>query len=210
MKSPNSPSLFFLRLVASLAPRAGSLAAIVVFAALLALIAYGARASDNAQPPAAPAPGTPPTVKVIIHYLGKAYDEPVPLSLVDQVITDNGLAGARIAIQDNNKSGQFLGQEYDLVEDILPADGDVVAKAKEILKDGPAIIVADLEAKDLLAVADLPEAKDSIIFNIRLSEDVLRGEECRFNSSTSRRAHRCAPTRSRNISSGRNGPNGSC
>ena len=161
-------------MVASLAPRVGSLAAIVVFAALLALIAYGARASDNAQPPAAPAPGTPPTVKVIIHYLGKTYDEPVPLSLVDQVITDNGLAGARIAIQDNNKSGQFLGQEYDLVEDILPADGDVVAKAKEILKDGPAIIIADLEAKDLLAVADLPEAKDSIIFNIRLSDDVLR------------------------------------
>ena len=168
-------------MVASLAPRVGSLAAIVVFAALLALIAYGARASDNAQPPAAPAPGTPPTVKVIIHYLGKTYDEPVPLSLVDQVITDNGLAGARIAIQDNNKSGQFLGQEYDLVEDIPPADGDVVAKAKEILKDGPAIIIADLEAKDLLGVADLPEAKDSIIFNIRLSEDVLRGEECRFN-----------------------------
>ena len=210
MKSPNSPSLFFLRLVASLAPRAGSLAAIVVFAALLALIAYGARASDNAQPPAAPAPGTPPTVKVIIHYLGKTYDEPVPLSLVDQVITDNGLAGARIAIQDNNKSGQFLGQEYDLVEDIPPADGDVVAKAKEILKDGPAIIIADLEAKDLLGVADLPEAKGSIIFNIRLSEDVLRGGESASTSSTSRRAHRCAPTRSRNTSSGRNGPNGSC
>ena len=128
-----------------------------------------------------PAPGTPPTVKVIIHYLGKTYDEPVPLSLVDQVITDNGLAGARIAIQDNNKSGQFLGQEYDLVEDIPPADGDVVAKAKEILKDGPAIIIADLEAKDLLGVADLPEAKGSIIFNIRLSEDVLRGEKSRFN-----------------------------
>jgi hypothetical protein len=36
-------------LVASLASRAGSLAAVVVFAALLALIAYGTRASDNAR-----------------------------------------------------------------------------------------------------------------------------------------------------------------
>jgi hypothetical protein len=49
---------------------------------------------------------------------------------------------------------------------MVPADGDVVAKAKEILKDGPAIIIADLEPKDLLAVADLPEAKGSIVFNI--------------------------------------------
>ena len=64
---------------------------------------------------------------------------------------------------------------------MVPADGDVAAKAKEILSKGDAIIIADLEAKDLLAVADLPEAKDSIIFNIRLSDDTLRGEQCRFN-----------------------------
>ena len=136
----------------------------IVLLAFVALTAHGARAADETQ-----APATPPPVKITIHYLGKAYDdEPVPLSLVDPILTDNGVQGARLAIEDNNKSGQFLGQHYQLVEDILPANGDVVAKAKEILKDGPIIIVADLEAKDLLAVADLPEAKDSIIFNIRL------------------------------------------
>ncbi len=153
-----------------------------------------------------------PPVKITIHYLGKAYDdEPVPLSLVDPILTDNGVQGARLAIEDNNKSGQFLGQHYELVEDILPAKGDVVAKAKEILKDGPAIIVADLEAKDLLAVADLPEAKDSIIFNIRLERRRLRDRSnAASTSSMSRRAMPCAPMRSRNISSGRNGPNGSC
>ncbi|MGB6767055.1 MAG: ABC transporter substrate-binding protein, partial [Methyloceanibacter sp.] len=58
---------------------------------------------------------------------------------------------------------------------------DVVAKAKEIMSKGDALIVADLEAKDLLAVADLPEAKSSVIFNIRLSDDGLRGEQCRSN-----------------------------
>jgi ABC transporter substrate binding protein (PQQ-dependent alcohol dehydrogenase system) len=63
----------------------------------------------------------------------------------------------------------------------LPADGDVAAKAKVILSKGPAIIVADLEAKDLLGLANLPEAKSSIIFNIRLSDDPLRNEQCRFN-----------------------------
>jgi ABC transporter substrate binding protein (PQQ-dependent alcohol dehydrogenase system) len=153
---------------------AGAIAAVAAF---VALIGFGARAAD--ETPAVP--GTPPVVKIVIHYLGKAYDEPPPLSLVDPILTDNGVQGARLAIQDNNKSGQFLGQQYDLVEDILPADGDVAAKAKEILKDGPAIIVADLEAKDLLAVADLPGAKDSLIFNIRMSDDALRQEQCRFN-----------------------------
>jgi ABC transporter substrate binding protein (PQQ-dependent alcohol dehydrogenase system) len=120
-------------------------------------------------------------VEIKIHYLTKAYDEPPPLSLVDPILTDNGVQGARLAIADNNKSGAFLGQKYELIEDLLPADGDVAAKAKEILSKGPAIIVADLEAKDLLGLADLPEAKSSIIFNIRLSDDPLRNEQCRFN-----------------------------
>jgi hypothetical protein len=44
----------------------------------------------------------------------------------------------------------------------------------EILANGNAIIVADLEGKDLLAVADLPEAKNSVIFKIRLSDNALR------------------------------------
>jgi ABC transporter substrate binding protein (PQQ-dependent alcohol dehydrogenase system) len=127
------------------------------------------------------AAGGPPAITITIHYLGKKYDEPVPLSLVDPVLTDNGIQGARLAIQDNNKSGQFLGQHYELIEDIVPADGDVAAKAKEILKNGPAVIIADLEPNDLLAVADLPEAKESIVFNIRSSDDKLRGENCRFN-----------------------------
>jgi ABC transporter substrate binding protein (PQQ-dependent alcohol dehydrogenase system) len=154
----------------------GAAARLVVLAALAVLSSVAVRAAAE-TPPAT----TPPPVEIAIHYLAKAYDEPVPLSLVDSILTDNGIQGARLGIEDNNKSGQFLGQKYLLIEDILPADGNVVAKAKEILKDGPAIIIADLEASDLLAVADLPEAKASIIFNIRLSDDKLRGEQCRFN-----------------------------
>jgi hypothetical protein len=150
---------------------------------ILPLFALGAVAEEQkpADAAAPSVPGAPPPVEIKIHYLTKAYDEPPPLSLVDPILTDKGVQGARLAIADNNKSGAFLGQKYELVEDLLPADGDVVAKAKEILSKGPAIIVADLEAKDLLVVADLPEAKSSIIFNIRLSDDPLRNEQCRFN-----------------------------
>jgi ABC transporter substrate binding protein (PQQ-dependent alcohol dehydrogenase system) len=154
----------------------GAAVRLAVLAALAVLGSVAAGAAAETPPSA-----TPPPVNIAIHYLGKVYDEPVPLSLVDPILTDNGIQGARLAIEDNNKSGQFLGQHYELIEDIVPADGDVAAKAKEILKDGPAIVIADLEADDLLAVADLPEAKGAIIFNIRSSDDALRGEECRFN-----------------------------
>ena len=53
----------------------------------------------------------------------------------------------------------------------MPKDGEVAAKAKETTGAGDSLIVADLEAPDLLAVADLPEAKDAIIFNVRSSDE---------------------------------------
>jgi len=125
---------------------------------------------------------TPKTIKTInIAYLGKAYKEPLPLSLMDKDYADNGLAGAELGIKDDNRTGSFLGVKFDLAKDIVAPDGDVVAKAKQILAQGPAIIIADLKAPDLLAVADLPEAKNAIIFNIRSSDDSLRQEDCRAN-----------------------------
>jgi ABC transporter substrate binding protein (PQQ-dependent alcohol dehydrogenase system) len=148
---------------------------------------YFASAADQAAPEpakteATDAPlGAPPATKIHLVYLGKAYDEPVPLSLVDKILTDNGVQGARLGISDNNKSGQFIGQDFELAETIVPKDGDVAAKAKELLASGNKLIVADLEAPDLLAVAALPEAKDAVVFNIRSGEESLRQELCKPN-----------------------------
>jgi ABC transporter substrate binding protein (PQQ-dependent alcohol dehydrogenase system) len=120
-------------------------------------------------------------VTINIVYLGKSYGEPPPLSLMQKVFSDEGLEGARLAIRDDNQTGRFLNLKFVLDEDVVPADGDVIAKAKQILANGPAIIVANLKAPDLLGVADLPEAKNAIIFNIRSSDERLRQADCRAN-----------------------------
>ena len=126
-------------------------------------------------------PGVETKPPVTIVYLGKHYDEPLPLSYAEKPIFDKGIQGARLIIKEANQAGRFVGNSFQLVEAIIPPDGDIVAKAKEILAKGDAFIIADLEPKDLLAVADLPEAKNSIIVNIRASDDSLREEQCRTN-----------------------------
>lgn len=125
-------------------------------------------------------PKAPPKIVNLV-YLGKAYPEPIPLSLLEPILTDKGIQGARLGIHDNNVTGGMLGIETMLDEHIVPADGDVVAEARKVLAGGDQLIVADLEPADLLAVADLPEAKGSVILNIRSSDDKLREENCRFN-----------------------------
>jgi ABC transporter substrate binding protein (PQQ-dependent alcohol dehydrogenase system) len=164
---PSKPILAFCRRAAL---RAGFSLALVATP-----LSTGAAAGDTPTA-ASPAPAT-----VTVTYFGKAYNEPPPLSLMQKVLTDEGLEGARLAIRDDNQTGRFLNLKFVLDEDIVPAGGDVAAKAKQILAHGPAIIVADLKAPDLLAVADLPEAKNAIIFNIRSSDDRLRQQDCRAN-----------------------------
>jgi ABC transporter substrate binding protein (PQQ-dependent alcohol dehydrogenase system) len=124
---------------------------------------------------------TPSVVTVPVYYLGKKYQEPLPLSYAERPVFDKGIQGARMYAKQANQSGAFVGMGFNLIEAIVPENGDVVAKAKEILKHGDALIVADLEPADLLAVADLPEAKNSVIMNIRSSAEALRQEDCRPN-----------------------------
>ena len=143
----------------------------------------GAEAPAAAPPAAAPAPegGIAQAKPMPIVYLGKEYEEPLPLSYAEKPITDKGIQGARLMLKEANQAGNFVGHSFDLIEAIVPEDGDVVAKAKEILANGDRFIIADLEPADLLAVAELPEAKDALIMNIRSSATALRQEECRSN-----------------------------
>jgi len=133
--------------------------------------------------PGSVAPSAEPAKKATIPviYLGKDYKEPLPLSYAEPIITDKGIQGARLMLKEAKQAGRFVGYDFDLTEAIVPRDADVVAKAKELLAKGDAFIIADLEPKDLLAVADLPEAKNSVIVNIRSQEDALRQEQCRSN-----------------------------
>jgi ABC transporter substrate binding protein (PQQ-dependent alcohol dehydrogenase system) len=132
-------------------------------------------------PEAAPAANAEDLQTTRIVYLGKQYEEPLPLSYAEEIITDKGIQGARLMIKEANQAGGFVGHAFELVEAILPEDGDIVAKAKKVLAGGDTFIIADLEPEDLLAVADLPEARNSLIMNIRSSATKLRQEECRPN-----------------------------
>lgn len=121
------------------------------------------------------------SVTARIAYLGKSYDEPLSLSLLDKPIPDNGIQGARSGIGYNKTTGNLLGHGYELVEAVVPVSEDVTEKARELLSQGIDLIIADLEPEELLSVADLAEAKDAVILSIRSSSDALRGKDCRAN-----------------------------
>ena len=133
---------------------------------------------------AAPAVAQDPLADVVdirIAYLSQRVKELPPLSLVDQPATDNGLMGARLGIDDNNTTGRFTKQNFVLDETTVAEDGDMAAAFRELYGKGDRFFILDLPAAQLLAVADLPEARDTLLFNVRAKDDTLRNEQCRAN-----------------------------
>ena len=111
------------------------------------------------------------------------------LSLIAQPTEDAGIAGARLAIEDNNTTGKFLNQHFSL-EEIRLKDGDDAAKAAVTLADKSGFIIADLPADELLKAADALRDRGTVLINAGAIDDSLREQDCRAN------VIHVAPTRS--------------
>jgi ABC transporter substrate binding protein (PQQ-dependent alcohol dehydrogenase system) len=128
-------------------------------------------------------------VEIGIGYLRRAGIKPT-LSLVEQPAENDGVAGARLAIEDNNTTGKFLNQHFTL-EEIRLKNGDDPARAATALADrNIAFIIADLPADALLKAADALRDRGTALFNAGAIDDRLREEDCRAN------VIHVAPTRS--------------
>ncbi len=140
----------------------------------IVLAVWGAAgAPARAQTPAAP-------LEVRIGYVARQIPSP-PLYDLTATPQDEGSAGARLAILDNNTSGSFLGQHFDMDEAILPPDQSPVAAARKLADGGAGLILADLPAEQLLAVADALKGRDAVLFNVSAQDNSLRGKDCRAN-----------------------------
>ena len=103
------------------------------------------------------------------------------LSILAIPAADDAIAGARLAVEDNNTTGSFLGQAFTIEDIRLQAGDDPAAALNTLIAHGVSFILADLPAASLLALADAAKDKGILIFNISAPEDSLREDNCRAN-----------------------------
>ncbi|MDK1481368.1 ABC transporter substrate-binding protein [Sinorhizobium sp. 6-117] len=111
----------------------------------------------------------------------RAYAPQLALSVLDVPPRDEGVAGAKVAIGDNNTTGTFLKQKFTLDVSEVKPDADVVPAFNDMVSRGVLYILADLSATQLLSIADLAHDKGVLIFNVGATDDRLREEDCREN-----------------------------
>jgi ABC transporter substrate binding protein (PQQ-dependent alcohol dehydrogenase system) len=112
------------------------------------------------------------------------------LSLIQIPAENNGIAGAQLAINDNNTTGKFLNQRFSLEDVRLAESDDAAAAATALAERGVSLVLADLPADRLLAAADAGKPRNLLLFDVGALDDRLREEDCRAN------VIHTAPTRS--------------
>jgi ABC transporter substrate binding protein (PQQ-dependent alcohol dehydrogenase system) len=127
--------------------------------------------------------------EIKIGYLHGTKPKP-SLSLVQIPADNEGVAGARLGINDNNTTGKFLDQQFSLDEAQLTESDDAAVEARSMAERGISFLIADLPADDLLRAADEGRQQNLLLFNLGAIDDRLREEDCRAN------VVHTAPTRS--------------
>jgi ABC transporter substrate binding protein (PQQ-dependent alcohol dehydrogenase system) len=159
-------------------PVAGGLLRVVASPPLRALAALAILAilATSAGPGAAEEPA-----RIVLAYLSQVVERPPKISNLDLPPEDEGFAGGRLSIADNNTTGRFLGQEFVLEEVSVPPDGDAVAAFAELVENGVQFVILDVPADRLLEMADSVADQDVLLFNAGARDDRLRNADCRDN-----------------------------
>lgn len=103
------------------------------------------------------------------------------ISILDVPASDDFVAGARMAMVDDNTTGSFLNQSFSIEDAKLSPDEDPLAPLKSMLAEGLRYFIVDLPADQTLAVADAARAEGALVFNAGATDERLREEDCRPN-----------------------------
>jgi ABC transporter substrate binding protein (PQQ-dependent alcohol dehydrogenase system) len=126
-------------------------------------------------------PQSPPLTPLPIGYIREIGEHPRPASRVDIEPTDAGIAGAKMAIDENNAGGKFVGDVYSLDVATVPSPDKAVEALGKLLENGQHYFIVDASADTLLKLADFAKDKDALLFNVRAPDESLRQEDCRKN-----------------------------
>jgi len=116
--------------------------------------------------------------ELTVAFVGRAGLVGSPYGALEAPIRDQGIAGARVGIADDNQTGELTGQTFVLKQYLVSGQNGLADAAAAIAADHIGFVVADLDEPALRALATLPGAEKFVILNAGAPDDRLREEAC--------------------------------
>jgi ABC transporter substrate binding protein (PQQ-dependent alcohol dehydrogenase system) len=105
----------------------------------------------------------------------------IAISPLDIPPDNNGFAGAKVAVDDNNTTGKFLDQKFSVEDVKIGEKDDPVAAVDTLAARGVNLVITNLPADTLLKAADAGKNHGMVFFNAGATDDRLREADCRLN-----------------------------
>ena len=119
--------------------------------------------------------------QINIVHINKIIEREPTIYSINPEIVDNGILGSKMAIKDNNTTGQFTNQNFKLIEKkIKPKES-----AKEIFenfrKNKYKFFILNVSKDDFIEIQSSDLIEDSIVINASLKDNNLRNQNCNKN-----------------------------
>ena len=116
--------------------------------------------------------------QIKIVHLNKIIEREPTIYSINPEIINNGILGSRMGIKDNNTTGKFTNQNFELIEqNIMPNES-----AKEIFekfrKDKYKFFILNVSKDDFNKILSSDLLEDALLINTSLKDNDLRNEKC--------------------------------
>ena len=116
--------------------------------------------------------------QIKIVHLNKIIEREPTIYSINPEIINNGILGSRMGIKDNNTTGKFTNQNFELIEqNIMPNES-----AKEIFekfrKDKYKFFILNVSKDDFNEILSSDLLEDALLINTSLKDNDLRNEKC--------------------------------
>ena len=116
--------------------------------------------------------------QIKIVHLNRIIERSPTIYSINPEIVNNGILGSRMGIKDNNTTGKFTNQNFELIEqNIMPNES-----AKEIFekfrKDKYKLFILNVSKDDFNEILSSDLLEDALLINTSLKDNDLRNEKC--------------------------------
>jgi ABC transporter substrate binding protein (PQQ-dependent alcohol dehydrogenase system) len=118
-------------------------------------------------------------IKIV--YISQELKLSAALSNLDPFIQHKGLVGAELAIKENNTTGEFTGQKYEMKKVLVPVSADIVELYNQQVGKDAVFVVANLPVEQLKKLVKLKSSKGKLFFDATTVDDALRNQQCLDN-----------------------------
>ena len=116
--------------------------------------------------------------QIKIVHLNKIIEREPTIYSINPEIINNGILGSRMGIKDNNTTGKFTNQNFELIEQNINPNESAKEIFEKFRKDKYKFFILNVSKDDFNEILSSDLLEDALLINTSLKDNDLRNEKC--------------------------------